>query len=245
MKFQSILLFVLFLISVSPASATNFYVGINAGILQQEGTFSVIDDTLNPSVNIDRPKHYDLPDGSDLTYSLYAGYKLASDLFLEVGFASNAEIQGEVRAQPPFVDPDPNAPVFADRAALEDYETDYVYVAFVGIWPVQNNWAFSARLGFSIWNIDYTQYSSDIPTTGLPTREELTTDLSANLNDVLVSRLSDNTSALLLGFGVSYALDQNIEFKLSLESHLADFSFTNLELDYDAASLTLGAAYHF
>ena len=242
MKFQSVLLFVLFLIFVSPASATNYYVGLNAGVLDQQGTFSVIDDRLNSSVNIDRTKDYQLPDGSDLTYSIYAGYKLASDLFFEVGFAGNEEIQGETRAQLPS---EPPVAGEVERAALEDYKTDYVYAAFVGIWPVQNNWAFSARLGFSIWNIDYTQYSADTPVTGLPTREQLTTDLSANLNNVLVSRLSDNTSALLVGLGVSYALDQNIEFKLSLESHLGDFSFTNLELDYDATSVTLGAAYHF
>jgi len=238
MKFQSILLFVLFLIFVSPASATNFYVGMNAGVLDQQGTFSVIDDALNPSVNIDRPKDYALPDGSDLTVSLYAGYKLASDLFLEVGYARNAEIEGETRAQPSF----PGEP---DRGALEDYETDYIYAAFVGVWPVQNNWAFSARLGFSIWSIDYTQYSADIPVTGLPDREQLTTDSVANLNNVLVSQLSDNTSAILLGFGVSYALDKNIEFKLSVESHLGDFAFTNLELDYDATTVTIGSAYHF
>jgi len=237
MKFQSILLFGLFLISVSPVSATNFYVGVNAGALQQEGTFKVIDDALNPSVGIDRPKDYALPDGSDLTYSLFAGYKLASDLFFEVGYANNAEIEGEIRQQPSFTGE-------PDRAAIEDYETGYIYAAFVGVWPVQNNWALSARLGFSVWDISYKQYSADIPAGGLTDMADIKDEPTTQVNR-LISQLSDTTSAMLLGFGVSYAINKNIELKLSVESHLGDFAFTNLELDYDATSVTLGGAYHF
>ena len=223
--------------SASTASATNFYAGANVGAIQQEGTFKVIDDALNPSVGIDRPKDYALPDGSDLTYSLYAGYKLASDLFFEFGFAKNQEIEGDIRQQPSFAGE-------PDRAAIEDYETDYMYAAFVGVWPVQNNWAFNARLGFSVWDISYKQYSADIPAAGLAGMGDIKEEPTTQVNR-LVSQLSDSTSALLVGFGVSYAINKNIELKLLVESHIGDFAFTNLDLEYDATSVTLGGAYHF
>jgi len=230
-------LFILFSILTTPVAATNFYVGANVGVLDQEGTFNVHDGTVYPPgtiVNTD----YRLPDDSDLTYSVFAGYKLASDLFFEVGFADNKEIEGKVRAMSSVTG-------LPDRGAYEEYETDYLYAAFVGVWPIQNNWAFSARLGFSVWDINYSRYSADIPPAGLPASGELTDVDTSSLTNILVETYSDNASALLLGVGVSYALDRNIEFKFAVESHAVDFSFTNIDLEYDALAITLGGAYHF
>lgn len=223
MKFCSIL-FTLLLIFVSPVSATNFYAGVNAGLMNQSGDFSVIDNTLYPSVGIDEEKDYQTPDDSSLTYSLFAGYKLASDLFLEVGFAKNDMLESETRLLASV----------SGNSAIETSETDYYYAAFVGLWPIHNNWAFNARLGFSVWDIDYTQTEVD------------TTVLSTDPNYVVQEQaLSDNTSAMLVGFGISYGFSQNLEFKLSVENHFVDFSFTNLELDYEALSVTIGTVYHF
>ncbi|VAW63501.1 hypothetical protein MNBD_GAMMA08-2028 [hydrothermal vent metagenome] len=237
MKFRFIVLILCSLV-VLPASATNFYIGVNAGLMNQSGTFNVIDGELDPTVGLDRPKDYFLEESDDLTYSGYVGYKLGSDLFIEVGYAKNSEVKGETRRLSSF-------PPEAERGAFEDYETNYVYTSFVGIWPMGKRWAISTRLGFSVWNIDYTQSSSDIPASGeLPTREQIESG-EVPVNNILITKLSDNTSALLLGLGISYALNRNIEFKLAVENHFLDFSFTNVELDYTSLSYTLGVAYHF
>ncbi len=235
------MLFALFFQFSTPAIATNFYVGTNVGLMGHDGKFDVLDEELNPSLGITRAKEYKLPDGDELTYSLYAGYKLASDLFLEVGFASNNDVEGKVRQLPDA----PPASGLPDRAAYEEYQTDYIYAAFVGFWPVHDNWALTARLGVSIWDMSYTQYSADIPPEGLPESEEIRDVDVSTLTNILVERYSDSSSAFFIGAGVSYAVDRNLEFKFSLEMHPVDFSFTNVDLDYDAMSLTLGAAYHF
>jgi len=200
------------------ASAKNFYVGLNAGIADQSGSFSIIDSRLNPGVGITGPKDYLFPDDSASTFSLLAGYKLGADMALEVGVANNAEIEGSSRA------------LSATETALEKVESNYLYTAFVGVWPMQHGWTISGRLGFSIWDIDFTQTVTD---TAVPT-------------DVLrVERLSDTTTVMFFGVGASYGLTSDIELKISIEQHNVGYEFTNVELDDDVLLTTLGVAYHF
>jgi len=230
MKFR--LFYIVFLlVLVKPASATNFYVGLNAGIMSQSGDFTVLDTSPATGSTVSSLNDYELPDSDDLTYSVYAGYKLARDIFFEVGYAQNTEIEdlAEFRINT-LSDP--------DRAVVESYETKYIYAAFVGVWPVQNNWAFNGRLGFSVWDMDYVHLSADLPAV-------LPVSSIDDFENVVAASLTDNSSAILLGFGVSYALDKNIEFKFNVESHSFDFSFTNLELDFTGLNYTIGTAYHF
>jgi len=202
----------------SSVSANNFYVGLNAGVADQTGAFSIIDTRLNPSVGITGAKDYLFPEDGVSTFSLLAGYKLGSDLAIEIGVANNADIEGVSRA------------LSATETAIETVQSDYIYAAFIGVWPLQNGWALSGRLGFSVWDIGFEQTVTD---TAVPT-------------DVLrVESLSDTTSAMFLGLGVSYGITQNIELKLSIEQHNVDFAFTNVELENDILLGTIGMAYHF
>ncbi|MCW8936299.1 MAG: outer membrane beta-barrel protein [Gammaproteobacteria bacterium] len=223
MMFRILSTTVLFLLTAhTSASATNFYVGINLGATAQSGDFTLIDSSLNPSVGIDTLKDYQAPDDTAGSISLFAGYKLGSDFFLEVTYAQNTEIESPLRT------------LNSGNAGIETSETSYTSVAFVGLWPVDNNWALSARLGFSAWDIDYSQTEVD---TAL-----LATDPGYITQEQF---LSDNTSAMLLGFGISYGFSENLELKFNIENHFVDFAFTNLELDYDALTYTFGTAYHF
>lgn len=204
------------------AFATSFYFGINLGATAQSGDFTLLDSTLNPGVGIDTLKDYQTPDDTAGSVSIFAGYKLGSDLFLEITYAQNAEIESSVRT------------LNTDNGGIETSETSYTSVAFVGLWPVDNNWALNARLGFSVWDMDYSQTEVN---TAL-----LVTDPGYIIQEQF---LSDNTSAMLVGFGVSYGFSENLELKLNIENHFVDFAFTNLELDYSALTFTVGTAYHF
>ncbi len=214
--------FVLFLILTSPASATNFYFGVNAGGMTEDGDFSLNDSNPPTGSTSVLAKDYQAPDEVGLTYSLFAGYKLGSDIALEVGYAINEELEGDIRI------------LNTGNGGIETVETSYIYAAFVGLWPVQGNWAFNARLGFAVWDINYNQTEVD------------TALLSTDANYIIQEQfLSDNASAMLLGVGISYGLSENIELKFNIENHFVDFSFTNLELEFDAVSITFGTAYHF
>lgn len=211
-----------FLLCSPWAYASDFYLGVNLGGLDQSGDFRLIDSSLHPEVGIDSEKNLALPDEVANSVSLLAGYKLSADMALEAGFARNDKVKGEYRA------------ISATEWALEETETSYLYAALVGVWPVSGGWAFNARLGVAIWDIDYTQQVYDASVTD-----------PAGAEVQRVETLSDTTSATLLGVGVSYGLTSTMEVKLGLETHLADFSFTNLELENDLHLLQLGLAYHF
>jgi opacity protein-like surface antigen len=204
------------------AYASDFYLGVNLGALDQSGDFQLVDSSLHPEVGIDSEKNLALPDEVANSVSLLAGYKLSADMALEAGLARNDKVKGEYRA------------ISATEWAQEETETSYLYAALVGVWPVGGGWAFNARLGVAIWDIDYTQQVYDASVTE-----------PADAVAQRVETLSDTTSATLLGVGVSYGLTSNMEVKLGLETHLADFAFTNLELENDLHLLQLGLAYHF
>ncbi|HEY9200620.1 MAG TPA: outer membrane beta-barrel protein [Gammaproteobacteria bacterium] len=216
------LLLPFFLLCSPWACASDFYLGVNLGALDQSGEFRLVDSTLYPDVGIDSEKNLALPDEVASSVSLLAGYKLSRDMALEAGFVRNDKVKGEYRA------------ISATERALEETETSYLYAALVGVWPVNGGWAFNARLGVAIWDMDYTQLVYDASVTD-PVDAETSR----------VETLSDTTSATLLGIGVSYGLTSSLEIKLGLETHLAEFAFTNLELENDLHLLQLGLAYHF
>ncbi len=221
MKFYYRFIALFFLFS-SSAFASNYYVGLNLGLNEQSGKLKVIDETINPAVDIDAVLDYKLPDDSSLNYSVFAGYKLGRDLILEIGFAVNDDIDSSIRQTTNGID------------VLESSSSSYYYAAFVGMWPISGNWAFNARLGFSVWDLDYDQIEVD--TSLLPS------DAGYVINE---QSFSDSTSGMLIGIGGSYGYNENLEFKLSLDSHLVDFAFTNLDVDYDSTVLTVGVIYHF
>jgi hypothetical protein len=218
----STLLLPFFLLCSPWAYASDFYLGINLGMLDQSGEFRLVDSSLYPGVGIDSEKNLALPDESANSVSLLAGYKLSRDMALEVGIARNQQVKGGYRV------------LNATESALEKVESSYLYTALVGVWPVSGGWAFNARLGVAIWDMDYIQQVYDASVTD-----------PAAAETQRVETLSDTTSATLLGIGVSYGLTSTLEIKLGLETHLADFAFTNLELENDLHLLQLGLAYHF
>lgn len=212
-----------FFLLFSPwAYASDYYLGFNLGTLDQSGDFQLVDSSLHPEVGIDSEKNLVLPDEVANSVSLLAGYKLSRDMALEVGIARNQQVKGDYRS------------INATESALEKTESSYIYAALVGVWPVSGGWAFNARLGVAIWDMDYTQHVYDASVT-----DPASTDAQR------IETLSDTTSATLLGIGVSYGLTSTLEIKLGLETHLAEFAFTNLELENDLHLLQLGLAYHF
>lgn len=217
------LLLPFFLLSSPWAYASDFYLGANLGALDQSGDFKLVDSSLYPAVGIDSEKNLALPDDEVASsVSLLAGYRLSADIALEAGIARNQQVKGDYRS------------ISATESAVEKAETSYVYAALVGVWPVSGGWAFNARLGVAIWDMDYTQLVYDASVTD-----------PAGAETQRVESLSDTTSATLLGVGVSYGLTSTLEIKLGLETHLAEFAFTNLELENDLHLLQLGLAYHF
>lgn len=221
MKRFSFVFTLLFLGHVSSVQASDYYFGINSGLLMQDGKINVVDDQLYPDVGINEVLEYELADDNAFSVSLFAGYALSKDLVLEIGYVKNDDLSTEIRAQKNGDD------------VIEKNESSYLYTAFVGIWPLQNKLAMSARLGFSVWDFDYQQ-------------ETVNTTLdSDDPSYVMQTQLfSDTTTSVFWGLGLSYGVSPELELRLNLDSHSVDIGFTNLELDYDAMSVTLGLVYH-
>lgn len=57
--------------------ASDFYLGVNLGALDQSGEFRLVDSSLHPDVGIDSEKNLALPDEVANSVSLLAGYKLS------------------------------------------------------------------------------------------------------------------------------------------------------------------------
>lgn len=206
----------------NPLYATNFYAGLNLGVVDQASEFEIIDDTLNPEVGITGPKDYAMADDTTATGSLFLGYKLSSDMAIEIGVASNQALESDARL------------LSATELADEKFESNYMYAALVGVWPMQGGWALNGRLGVAIWNMDYRQTVTDA-TVANPTASDI----------LRTETLSDTTSATLVGLGISYGLTSTIELKFGVETHLLDYSFTNVNLPADSTLVNLGVAYHF
>lgn len=131
------------------ASENNFYVGLNAGVADQTGKFSIIDARLNPDVGITGAKNYLFTDDAASTYSLLAGYKLGADMAIEIGVADNADIEGVSRT------------VSTTGTAYEKVQTDYMYAALISVWPIKNGWALKRSFRFfsvGSWYTYHFQY---------------------------------------------------------------------------------------
>ena len=99
---------------------------------------------------------------------------------------------------------------------------------------IQNSWALNARVGFSVWDIDYTQLEVDPAL--------LSSDAGYVINEQV---FSDNTASMFIGIGANYGFSKEVEILVNLENHFVDFSFTNLEFNYDTVAFTIGVTYHF
>ena len=225
MKFYSALLIVFTLYSL-PASASNFYAGLQHGIMNHSGDMTIIDDTINSSVGLNREQDYQVPEDSSATASLFLGYKLSRDLSIEIVKGGASKVTGSLRA---------HVPETTNNLAEESLEANFTSISFVGIWPVKGNWALSTRLGFSSWGVEYEQrvVDGDI------------TDITDPAYEIQTQKLTDTAAGMLLGVGITYGFNANVEFRFLVEQHFVDFGFNNIDLDYEALSLTAGAAYHF
>lgn len=209
-------LFLALCVLTSPASAKSFYAGIALGLNDQDGKFKVNDQTIDPlNFNIDKVQDYKMPEESELNYSVFVGYKLGRDLMLEIGLSRNDD-----------------AIIDGERLSAnndlvtEGSDVDFSYAAFVGLWPLDDQMAINARFGFTSWDLEYGQL-------------QITSD------DVFLQVFRDNASGMFVGVGLSYGLDPDLELKFNIERHTVDFTFTNLDVEYDATILTVGVAYHF
>jgi len=225
MKFYSAL-FIVFSLFTLPATASNFYAGLQHGIMNHSGDMTINDNTINSSVGLDAEQDYQVPDDSSATGSLFLGYKLSRDLSIELVKGVASKVTGSFRS---------HVPATTNNLAEESLESDFTSISFVGIWPVKGNWALSTRLGFSSWGVEYEQRVVD----------GSITDTTDPAYEVQKQSLTDTAAGMLLGVGITYGFNANVEFRLLAEQHFVDFGFTNIDLDYEALSLTAGAAYHF
>jgi hypothetical protein len=216
-----LLLIILFLFSVS-AHASDYYVGLNLGLSSQDVSLDVIDNTLNPAVNINYARNYRVPDESALATSIFFGYRLGLDTALEVGLSRVAEITTDLQVL------DDNDPA-TDYLARERMESSSMYLALVGFWPIHEHWTLHGKLGISSWQFDFSQQVI----------EDVTFDLK------WTDAMSDSGLDLYYGLGISYGLNPEMEIILGLDLHSYRPDFVNINVKQDMTVLSLGARLHF
>jgi|GEM_PF-5963656 len=235
MKISGIL-FVGLLAVTHTASAVDFYMGVDAGIVSQSPKFSLDDTSIDPSLGISFVKDYQAPSEATSAYGLVLGYNLAPDVAIEWGYTYIGDLEGDLRTLNDGNDLDPTQPpnTPTDYLALETIRSESSYLALVGVWPFAGNWSLTARIGLSTWQLSYSQ---QVENNLLPVDD-------AN-RIVRVESYRDTASGILYGLGMSYGMNQHIEFRLNYTYTSVDFAFTNVNLTQDAGYLTLGMLYHF
>jgi len=222
------------LLLTHPAYASDYYVGLNLGVSDQSTKFTLLDSSVDPTVNINYQKDYQAPEDSTAAYGVFFGYRLGRDVALEFGHVKIQLLEGELRPlnDGGVIDPDTSLPT--DYLAAEDVDSNFNYLALVGAWPMGNNWSVHAKIGVSTWSLNYSQTVEDN---------------SVPVNDpgrlVRVESYSDTSSALFYGLGMSYGFSESIEIRLAYDLHKVDMSFTNVDVEHKVGLASLAAAWHF
>ncbi|MDH5573832.1 MAG: hypothetical protein OEY89_18855 [Gammaproteobacteria bacterium] len=216
-----LLVIISFLFSAS-ASASDYYIGLNFGLSSQDVSLDVIDNTLNPALNINYIKSYRVPDETASSPSIVLGYRLGQDTALEISFSRVAEITTDFQVL------DDNDPA-TNYLASERMESKSVSMALVGFWPVYEHWALHGKLGVSSWRFDFAQQVV----------EDVTFDLK------WTDAMSDSGMNIFYGLGVSYGLNPALEITLGIDFHSYNPDFVNINVKHDMSVLALGARLHF
>lgn len=217
--------------------ASDFYVGVYAGISDHSSDIGVVDNALE-APGFDIIKDYQTPDDVQPHYAINFGYKLGKDLAIELGITKISEYEGDRRTfidltkpidpADPFVD-NPDTDLVAD----EIVKTDYLSFSFIGEWPIQQRIALHAKLGFAAWKYTYTQVLTDID------------PVTAEETEFRFETFSDTGVDILYGVGLAYAVNQTFEIRLDVEAHSFSPQFTNIDIDADLTMISLGVITHF
>ena len=219
------------LVSVNSVMASRFYMGANVGMAALDPSFTIIDTSLDPTVppnanpgipNVMFSKDYRAADDTSASGSVFVGYKLGKDIAIEFGYTVVSESEADQR-------PLDDGVVATDLQVNESVEIDFTHVAFIGLWPVADNWAMRARLGLANWDFNYSQALID-------------------LNDVDFGRTeaySDSGIDFFYGVGMSYGLSEKLELRADIDMYSFKPEFTNVNVESDMPLFSIGAIYHF
>ncbi|MBI3186885.1 MAG: hypothetical protein HYZ31_03305 [Gammaproteobacteria bacterium] len=228
MKRSVILFFVLSVIYL-PVWAGNYYAGFSSGSAAQQISLVVVDNATDPQIpNVLVPKDYQAGELDVTTGSFFLGYRMGSDMALEVGVIRIADLTGKMRAIN-SVDIDPAT----NHVAEETVAMSLNYVSWLGVWPLTENLAFQIRAGLANWSFDYAQtiYAMDSSTQALSLTR--------------VEAYSDNNISGIYGAGFSYAVGDWIEMSLKYEVLDIEPVFVNIRAEDSIQLMSLGLVMHF
>ena len=228
MKQPAVLFFVLGVIQL-PVWASNYYVGVSSGSAAQQVSLTVVDNATDPQIpNVLVPKDYQAGEIDVSTGSIFAGYRMGSDMALEVGVTRIADMAGLLRE----IDSVDNDPI-TSHMAEETVSTSFSYVSLLGVWPFTENLAFHIRAGLASWSFDYAQAIFSVDTS------------TQALTPVRVEAYSDTAVSGLYGAGFSYAVGDWIELSLKYEVLNIEPVFVNVRVENSVQCLSLGLVMHF
>ena len=227
MKFAVTVLCVLCVIAL-PLQASNYYVGVGGGNASQQIKINVLDNSVDPQIpNVLIAKDYQAGELDVSTGSFYVGYRIGSDMALEVGVTRLADMIGLART----IDT-----VDTNRATMhvaeETVTVAFSYLSLLGAWPLTENLVFHTQLGFASWTFDYSQAISEL-------------NVSTQATPVRVEAYSDSSISGLYGVGFSYALGDWVELSLNYDTLKIKPVFVNVEIEDSVKLFSLGLIVHF
>jgi hypothetical protein len=233
------------LLTVQTVAASNYYVGFNLGGASQDPKISVIDNSLDPDIpNVSYTKNYVVPDATASAYSLFFGYRLGTDVAMEVGFVQTAEVDSDMHG---IDDGDDTT----DLVATEASQFTYNYLALVGVWPVGTNWTFSGKLGVASWQYDFRQEVFDVDSSStatpltIPTSGPVSLPPGVGLLPESTDSYSDTGSDFFYSLGMGYGVNRHFDVKAELVFHAFDPEFINVNTEQQVILFFLGGTYHF
>lgn len=228
MKSPVILMMVLCM-AYLPAHASNYYVGVSSGNAAQEIQITILNNAVDPQIpNVLFPKDYQAGKIDVTTGSLFAGYRMGSDMALELGLTRLTDMAGLPR---PIntVDNDPSS----SHVAEETVSVEFTSISLLGVWPLTENLVFHTQLGLANWSFDYSQALFELNTT------------TQVLTPVRVEAYSDSSISGLYGAGFSYAIGDWFELSLDYDALKLKPVFVNVEIEDSVKMFSFGIVMHF
>ena len=223
------ILFIVLCLPQLPATASNYYAGFSSGNAAQQIQITVLNNALNPQIpNVIFPKDYQAAELDVTTSSVFVGYRMGSDMALEVGVTRLADLVGLLRVIN-TVDTDPGT----THVAKETVAVNFSYASLLGVWPLTENLVLHTQLGLASWTFDYSQaiYEQN-PST-------------LNLTAVRTESYHDSNVAGIYGAGFSYAVGDWIELSLEYDAMKLKPEFVNVDIEDTVKLVSLGMVVHF
>jgi hypothetical protein len=226
---SSVILLMVLSVAGMPVYASNYYFGVASGNAAQEIQISVLDNSVDPQIpNVLTPKDYQAGELDVTTGSVFAGYRMGSDMALEAGVTRLADMSAVLRPID-TVDTDPGT----SHMAEETVAVGFSYVSLLGVWPLTENLVFHIQLGVASWSFDYSQAISEINTT------------TQALTPVRTEAYSDSSVSGIYGAGFSYAIGEWLELSLNYDTLKIKPVFVNVEIEDSVQLFSLGMVLHF